>query len=133
MYKLEKVKEIFLVEAQIPYKNDIGKTSKIKLVFDPGAAFSIIDTGHMDYLGYSAARDMVRKSTLDGAAGESKGFIIEVPFIVCMKQKLSNFQIACHDMNSRLGITGLLGMNFIKNFRMDIDYGSGEVFKISKN
>ena len=132
MYRLECVKEIFIVFAEIPHKSNKNNYEKLRLVFDPGAAYTLIDTGIIDDLGYSAQENMERISSLDGAAGKSEGYMIKLAKFKCLDQELKNFEIACHDLNSNLGISGLLGMNFFKNFRMDINFKTGVVHTIKK-
>ena len=130
MYKIEKNKEIFTVKAYIPVKNSVEEDFELNLVFDPGCAITLINTSQMDVLGYSAREDMIKKSTLTGAAGESRGYIIKIPTFTCMNQTLANFEIACLDLDSSLGVSGLLGMNFFKHFRMDIDFSNGIIHTI---
>ncbi len=131
MYKLERLKEIFIVHAKIPFKNRI-KEEELRLVFDPGCAVTLVDTSIVDLLGYSAQIDSIRLSHLEGAGGRSKGYIIEMPRFKSLNQELHNFEIACHDLDSHLGISGLLGMNFFKHFKMDIDFSKGLICSIHK-
>ncbi|GEM_PF-5726203 len=50
----------------------------------------------------------------------------------CLDFEMSDFMIACHNMNSRLGVAGILGMNFIQHFRIDLNFLTGEIFSIKK-
>ena len=122
---------LFLTTASIPFKNQ-DKEESIKLVVDTGAALTIVDTVIMDYLGYSAKEDGLKKSTLDGAGGRSVGYLIKVKQFKCLDFELENFEIACHDMNTRLGVAGILGMNFLRHFRIDVDFNTGLIHKIEK-
>jgi hypothetical protein len=129
MFSLKIIKDIFITSAFVPYRNGL-KEDELTMVFDPGCAITLIDTSTMDMLGYSARRDVIRTSSLSGAVGESQGYVIKLPFFTCIEQTLTNFEIACHDLHSSLGVTGLLGMNFFKHFRMDIDFNSGVIHSI---
>lgn len=131
MPTLIKKKSLFLAPACLPFRNDEIFES-INLVVDTGAGLTIVDTSIIDYLGYSA-RDAFDTPTLDGAGGISNGYVIKLRRFRCLGFELDDFTVACHDMNTRLGVTGLLGMNFLRHFRMDVDYNSGRIYKIEKS
>jgi predicted aspartyl protease len=126
-----KKKNLFLATAYLPFKSE-DKYDPIDLVVDTGAGLTIVDTAIVDYLGYSAREDGIDISALDGAAGRSEGYVIKVSRFKCLGFELENFAIACHDMNTRLGVAGLLGMNFLEHFRIDMNYGTGEIYKVEK-
>jgi len=128
MFQLINKEGLYCAEAQLPFKNQ-NRNEKAELVFDTGAALTIVDTTIIDFLGYSS-RDAFRISNLDGAAGRSKGYLIKIPTFRCFGFEMTEFEIACHDMNSKLGVAGVLGMNFLRNFRMDINYNTGEIHSI---
>lgn len=117
---------LYIVDVQLPYK-DGSKFHETQLVLDTGAVMTIIDTDIIHYMGYSARTDGIRRSALDGAGGRSEGFLIQISQFRCMGVELSDFQIACHDLDTKLGVAGLLGMNFLQHFHMDIDFRTGAV------
>lgn len=117
---------LYIVEVQFPHK-DGGKFHETQLVLDTGAAMTIVDTEIVDYMGYSARKDGIHRSALDGAGGRSEGFVIQVPKFKCLGVEVETFDIACHDLDTRLGVAGLLGMNFLKHFHMDVDFRTGAV------
>lgn len=131
MHQLIKRGSLFVVKASLPFKNQ-NKIYKLPLVWDTGAVITLIDTKVTDYLGYSAREDSFQKSALDGAAGRSEGYLIHLPQFSCLGFEFTDFVVGCHDMDTKLGVLGLLGMNFFKHFRIDMDYGSGEIYNIKK-
>lgn len=126
MRRLTKTKRLFLATVHLPFKHE-DRLDAINLVVDTGSSLTIIDTSIVDYLGYSAREDAIDTSALDGAAGRSEGYVITLPTFTCLGFKLENFTVACHDMNTRLGVAGLLGMNFLEHFRVDMNYHTGEI------
>lgn len=126
MHHLQNKGGLYIVDVQFPYK-DGSKTHEVQFVLDTGAAITIIDTDIVDFMGYSAKKDGIHKSTLDGAGGRSVGYVIRVPYFKCLGAELQDFEIACHDMDSRLGVAGLLGMNFLKHFHIDLNFKTGAV------
>ena len=120
---------LFVVEVALSFKNR-EKDHEVRLVLDTGAAITIVDTDIINHLGYSAGEDGIRRSALDGAAGKSVGYVIKMPTFKSLGHELTGFEIACHDMDTRLGVAGLLGMNFLNHFRVDMNFNSGEIFRI---
>ncbi|MFH1728162.1 MAG: aspartyl protease family protein [Pseudomonadota bacterium] len=131
MFKLHQTKDLYTVKAFLPFKK-INDFFDLDLLFDPGCAVTLVNTSTIDLLGYSAKNDMTETSSLSGASGISTGYIIKIPNLKCLGQELSNFEIACHDLDSNLGVSGLLGMNFFKHFRMDIDFKRGLIHSVNK-
>lgn len=131
MRTLHKQGVLFSVAAALPFKTQ-KKTYEVPLIWDTGAAITLVDTKIIDYLGYSAREDGFQKSVLDGAGGRSEGYLIRIPEFRCLDFTLHNFVIGCHDMDTKLGVSGLLGMNFFQHFRIDMDHRSGEIHKMSR-
>lgn len=131
LHQLVKEDGLFVVKAILPSKQKT-KDYEVKLVLDTGAVVTVIDTDVINLLGYSAREDGVRRSSLDGAGGRSVGYMAKMPSFKCLGFELKNFEIACHDMDTRLGVTGLLGMNFLSCFRMDINLQTGEIFQMEQ-
>ena len=129
MFKLNKQGELFSIKVSVPFKHE-NKLYEFPLILDTGAAITLVDLKIIDYLGYSASQDGIRKSLLDSAVGRSEGYMIKISSFTCLGFQLPHFQIACHDLDTKLGVSGLLGMNFLKNFRIDMNYKSGEIFQI---
>lgn len=128
---LIKQQGLFLVEAHLPHK--VGAILEpLNLIFDTGAALTIVSPQFTDYLGYSARADAFGTSALDGAAGRSIGYVIKVRHFKCLGHTLHDFVIACHDMDTRLGVAGLLGMNFLEHFRIDANYNTGVIHAIER-
>lgn len=129
--KLDKRGHLLFSPALLPYK-DKDEHEIIDLVLDTGAGLTIIETAIVDALGYSAGRDGIGVSTLDGAAGKSEGYVIQFGTFECLGILLNDFKVACHDMNSRLGVSGLLGMNFLQHLRIDLDYSNGLIHQLKR-
>lgn len=131
LHRLRREGGLFVVDITLPFKNR-EKDHEIGLILDTGAAVTVIDTDIVHHLGYSAREDGTRRSALDGAAGRSIGYVIQLPRLKCLGFELNDLEIACHDMDTRLGVAGLLGMNFFNHFRIDLNFSTGDVFQIEK-
>ncbi|MBN1115419.1 MAG: clan AA aspartic protease [Oligoflexia bacterium] len=131
MLKLDRRGGLLFADIELPFKNTDKLEAPIPFVLDTGAAVTIVDPGITDYLGYST-RDAIKISKLDGAGGYSEGYVLKLSKIRCLNIEIPEFEIACHDLNSRLGVAGLLGMNFLKCLRIDIDFETGRIHKITQ-
>lgn len=131
MYQLTRHGSFFIATASLPYKST-SQCEDVDLVIDTGAAMTIVTPTITDFLGYSAREHATKISHLDGAGGRSTGYVITVPSFRCLGFTLPAFDIACHDMDSRLGVSGLLGMNFLQHFRIDLDYRTGKIHHIAR-
>ena len=87
MHKLNKQGNLFLVKVSLPYKMK-DKIYEIPLIWDTGAALTLIDTKIIDYLGYSARKDGFQKSILDGAGGRSEGYLMRISKFCCLNFEL---------------------------------------------
>lgn len=130
MLKLETRKGFLFANFRGELKNQKQKYDKIKLLVDTGAFMTIIAPEVINQWGYSV-RDMIRLSKVDGAYGYSEGYVIEIPSVKCLGFEFKNFKIACHDLDTKFGFYGLLGMDFFNNFRMDINFQKGIIHKIN--
>ncbi|MFH1727895.1 MAG: retropepsin-like aspartic protease [Pseudomonadota bacterium] len=111
MLSLANKNDLYFTEIHIPHKRH-NLFEPIRVLVDTGAVLTVIDPSITYYFGYSA-REAVSLSKLNGAAGRSEGYSIIVRQIKCLGQKINNFEIACHDIKSHTGISGLLGINFL--------------------
>lgn len=128
MLEFEARSGLLFTELWLPSKLK-GGFQPVELVLDTGSAITVVDTEFTDYLGYSA-RDGLKRSSLDGAGGRSSGYIIQFPEVRWLDFVVSPLHIACHDMDSRLGVGGLLGMNLLRNFKIHLDFSTGELLSL---
>lgn len=130
MFKLENRHGLLIAELSVLSKNE-NKYGTVNLVLDTGSFITIIDPSYTNFWGYSV-RDAKRISRLDGAGGTSEGYVIKAPSVKCFDLEITDFEIACHELDSKLNLSGLLGMNFLNNFRLDIDLKKGIIYKIDR-
>ena len=98
----------------------------ISLALDTGASKTCISPSAISYVGHDieAAKDFAELTTGNGT--------IRVPSLSilglrCLGQTNVDFSIHAMAFPSKLGIVGLLGLDFLKNRRLCIDYRDGTV------
>lgn len=102
-HQLVKEDGLYVTKVLLPFKNS-NKEEKVAFVVDTGAVIALVDTTIIHLLGYSAHEDGIRSSILGGAAGRSVGFMVKLPRFRCLDFKMKDFEIACHDFNTQLGV-----------------------------
>jgi len=102
----------------------LNKRQTIKLVVDTGASYTFIS--------HALARDLaidVSRSTKTVPFHTANG-VVEAPLthldsITVGGMEIKNLTAAVHDTTPDATAAGLLGLNFLSNFRMDIDTRQG--------
>jgi clan AA aspartic protease (TIGR02281 family) len=102
-----------------------GKTP-VKLVLDTGASFTMISSATAKQLDIDASQNS-RTMPFQTANGMIQAPLINLDSISVAGLELKNLTAAVHDAMPDPAVAGLLGLNFLTNFRMDIDTDKGVV------
>jgi clan AA aspartic protease (TIGR02281 family) len=102
-----------------------GKAA-VKLVLDTGASFTMISSATAKQLDIDASQ-AERTMPFQTANGMIQAPLISLDSISVAGLELKNLTAAVHDAMPDPGVAGLLGLNFLTNFRMDIDTEKGIV------
>ena len=109
----------------------VGPKGKVfvDLIFDTGAAFTVLSWSVLKVIGYDPASVSERQEiiTANGVIEVPK---LQIAGITVGNMKVENLEVLCHDIPELVGIRGLLGLSFIKHFRTVIDFKQGylEIF-----
>jgi predicted aspartyl protease len=95
----------------------------IPVVLDTGASLTIVAVDIMAQLGLTRAIPALGASVLSQAAALN---MLLVQLCV-LRQKVANLEALCHDLPPESGVDGLLGMNFLKHFKLTIRFRRGIV------
>jgi clan AA aspartic protease (TIGR02281 family) len=96
----------------------------VDMILDTGAGISAVNWLHLKIIGYDPAVVEEREEIVTANG------IIEVPRLKIEKISIgdieaTNVDVIGHDIPEMVGIKGLLGLSFIKNFRTVIDFKEG--------
>ena len=109
----------------------VGPKGKVvvDLIFDTGAAFTVLSWSVLKAIGYDPASVSERQEiiTANGVIEVPK---LQIAGITVGDMKVENLEVLSHDIPELVGIRGLLGLSFIRHFRTVIDFKQGclEIF-----
>jgi predicted aspartyl protease len=103
-----------------------GKSSLlIPVVLDTGASLTIVATDIMARLGYDPANPSLARQRIVMGSGVEYAPRATVRSATAIGQKVADLEVLCHDLPSESGVDGLLGLNFLKHFKLTIRFRKG--------
>jgi hypothetical protein len=109
-------------------------SNRIRLVFDTGCGLTQIDTGIIEYIGYSA-RDGEQAISISGAVGETQqGYSVRIAGLSFFGRRFRNVLVGAMDFEhlSKQKIDGLLGWDIIRQLRFELNGPKGQLTVYSK-
>jgi len=97
----------------------------IPVVLDTGASSTIVATDVMAQLGYDPANPRLPRQRIITGSGVEYAPRIAVRSATAIGQKVVNLEVLCHDLPPESGVDGLLGLNFLKRFKLTIRFRKG--------
>jgi clan AA aspartic protease (TIGR02281 family) len=98
----------------------------VKLILDTGASFTMISSATAKQLDIDMNRN-TRSMPFQTANGMIEAALINLDSISVAGLEMKNLTAAVHDALPDPEVAGLLGLNFLTNFRLDIDSEKGFV------
>ncbi len=99
-----------------------GKSKYARMAVDTGASLMLIGSDVAEALGVSIPEGFVQMLTTAGAQIAPMYSIDEVE--VCSK-RVRNVQVIVHNLPEDSYVDGLLGLNVLRNFNMNINFDEG--------
>ncbi len=112
---------LIIVPALIHGRDD---RETVDLVLDTGATRTIVSREVAQSLGYDLAAlgELARITTGSGALSVP---LLRVEKIEALGKAATNMRILCHTLPSRAAIDGVLGLDFLRDTRLTIDFRAG--------
>src|SRR5215813_13991980 len=114
----EKQGQVVIVEAML------NKKTAARFVVDTGASYTMISSAVAKELDIDTEQNR-RTAPFQTANGVIQAPLVSLDSIAVGGMEIRNLTAAVHDAVSDPRISGLLGLNFLSNFRMDIDTQKG--------
>ena len=95
------------------------------VALDTGASTSIPIRTALD-LGYDPYDPKYHKEVITGTQVENIP-VIEVKKITAIGQPVENIDVLCHDLPEELRVDGVLGLNFLSKFNINISFARGRI------
>lgn len=91
------------------------------MALDTGATLTVISLNTARAIGYDPSKsgDNVKLVTAGGVVLAPK---LRLRSVACLGQKVANLHVVCHDLPAGSPIEGLLGLNFLRHFRLLLDF-----------
>jgi predicted aspartyl protease len=99
---------------------------KLKLALDTAASLTVIVPEVIDGLGYSP-RDGEQITTISSAIGKEPGYTTRVSRFWTLGFSVNDFRVHVHDLGDNVGIDGLIGLNFLREFNVELRPGEGRL------
>jgi clan AA aspartic protease (TIGR02281 family) len=104
----------------------LNGSTPVKLILDTGASFTMISSATAKQLDIDTSQN-TRTMPFQTANGTIQAALINLESIAVAGLELKNLTAAVHDALPDPEVAGLLGLNFLTNFRLDIDSEKGLV------
>lgn len=114
----EKQGQVVIVEATL------NKKTAAKFVVDTGASYTMISSAVAKELDIDTEQNP-RTAPFQTANGIIQAPLVSIDSISVGGMEIRNLTAAVHDVLADSRVAGLLGLNFLSNFRMDIDTQKG--------
>jgi len=114
----EKQGQVVIVEATL------NKKTAAKFVVDTGASYTMISSAIAKELDIDTEQNR-RTAPFQTANGIIQAPLVSLDSITVGGMEIRNLTAAVHDVLADSRVAGLLGLNFLSNFRMDIDTQKG--------
>ena len=90
------------------------------MAFDTGARLTVITPKLARELGIDPDK---AEATVEvsGAIGTASAALLEVASISVLTAEVRDLRVACHPLSPRLGLDGILGLNFLERFNIEIN------------
>jgi predicted aspartyl protease len=98
----------------------------LRLALDTGATNTVVNVGALVALGYDPASSPER---LQITTGSSVEFVpqLKLEKIIALGHERADFPVFCHTLPPSAGVDGLLGLDFLQEKTLIIDFRKGEV------
>jgi len=97
----------------------------IPVALDTGASLTIISNDIMGRLGYDPANPALDRQRIVTGSGIEYAPRTAVRSASAIGQKVAHLDVLCHDLPPESGVDGLLGLNFLRQFKLTIRFRKG--------
>lgn len=99
----------------------------VKMALDTGATKTIITPDVAQSIGFDLASHDPHSRSVITAKGPQHGSRLVVPSVQFYQEELKGLETLCLPLPRELGVSGLLGLNFMAAFHIELDVGVGTI------
>lgn len=108
---------------------DVNTFRNVFVVLDTGASTTMIPTQVAADLGYDISNPNQQIVTASGIVLAKR---ITVRKLTAIGETVENIDVVCHDLPEGSIIEGLLGLNFLRHFDVNISFSTGTIELLSR-
>ena len=127
-FKFDSKYGLVYVEAKVQGKSESGKIKNVGLLLalDTGATATMISARKLDEIGYDieSPEDEIYITTGSGLIFVPK---ITIEKLAALGKVKNNFQIIAHDFPPTSTVDGVLGLDFLRDYILTVDFVKGEI------
>lgn len=124
IYRANRWGDLLWVRAAVGGKD--SSVIKVRLLVDTGASFTLLPTKVVQLVGCSLERP-VRTQNITAVGGTLAASIVAVPWFNCLGQHIENFSVVAYTIPASAFVDGLLGMDFLRQYRAVIAVAEAEI------
>lgn len=122
-YKLERHGHLLMLKSFI--EGTEGKAYP-RLLLDTGSAYTIISQEILENIGCSPATIQKRQRIITGSGYEIVS-VVRLNRFHCLGKSIEDFEVLAHTLPYGTYVDGLLGMDFMNRYEVEIKIYSGEI------
>ena len=112
-----------VIVLDVEIKGKSGVTTK-RLALDTGATFVIIPWDVAELIGYKPELSRER-TTMITASGVESAPLVTLKSVSALGKQTGNVKAIVHDLPPKSYVDGLLGLSFLRNFTLTLDFRRG--------
>jgi gag-polyprotein putative aspartyl protease len=123
-HRFDPTQSLIIIQAQVEGPSG---TAILRLALDTGASKSLVNTGMLIALGYDPA--LAGGGRVQVTTGSGIEYLSQVRLLslTALGVKRSDFALLCHTLPPSTGVDGLLGLDFLEERNLTIDFRSGQI------
>ena len=114
----------FVITVTASIKNGAYETFA-QMVVDTGATYTLISNEVAKKINLKVTG--TKKIAFHSASGSENAPVVRVEQLALGKSTIKNLRVIIHDLPEGAKIDGLLGLNFLRNFRVTFDFKNGKL------
>lgn len=122
-FRFDHDRGLIIVRAEL---NGPTGVTNLRLALDTGATTTVINAAALTWVGYDVATASERVEMTTGSSVEYAVGLMALR-LTALGRTLTNLRILAHTLPPSAGIDGLLGLDFLREKHLTIDFGDGSI------
>ncbi len=97
------------------------RSISLKLALDTGASYTMVSYDAAREIGIDPSKSH-RQIDVTTGSGVILTPVVSIPIFQSLGQEVKNLEVICHDLPSEGIVDGLLGLNFLKHFNVNLRF-----------